>query len=220
LSAAGQAKLDSLQKALYARPALQLEMAGGIDPEGDREGLRRAALEKQIRERQWQKLNQIERETNAADQLVLTPEVRAQGLKALYDEAVAGGKINAQSIAANTNQATLVTGVLPTNQARPASMEKGATRLMMSPAAPSAAAPVSSARPARSVQPQDTMETVLLATCPVTDEDLETLAAARAKAVQDYLIGTGKVETGRLFLKSGNAENLRRDGSRAWLQLR
>jgi flagellar motor protein MotB len=49
---------------------------------------------------------------------------------------------------------------------------------------------------------------------------LETLAAARAKAVQDYLIGTGKVETGRLFLKSGNAENLRRDGSRAWLQLR
>jgi hypothetical protein len=48
---------------------------------------------------------------------------------------------------------------------------------------------------------------------------LETLAENRAKAVQAYLVGTDKVAVARIFLKAGAAENLRRDGSRAYLQL-
>ena len=47
------------------------------------------------------------------------------------------------------------------------------------------------------------MEAVLLATFPVSQNDLETLAASRAKAVQAYLLQTGKVEASRLFLKEG-----------------
>ena len=62
------------------------------------------------------------------------------------------------------------------------------------------------------------MEAVLLATFPVTDADLATLAANRAKAVQTYLIETGKVEASRIFLKAGGVDALRRDGSRAYLQ--
>jgi hypothetical protein len=214
LSAADITKLDSLQKALYARPALQLEIAGAIDPDSDREGLRHRALEKQVRERQWQKLNQVERATNAVDQLVLTPEAHAQWVKQLYDEALAGGKINTPSIVADTNLTT--TAPVPP---KPVTMKKGAAQLRLSPFITKNTAPVSTTGP-KPIPPQDTMETVLLATFPVTDEDLEALASARAKAVRDYLAGTGKVETGRLFLKSGNADNLRRDGSRVWLQLR
>jgi len=218
LSTADKAKLDSLQKALYARPALQLEIAGGIDPDGDRDGLRRAALEKQIRERQWQQLNQAERATNTANQLVLTPEARAQWVKALYDEAVTSGKINTQFIAANTNLTVSMSA--PVTQLKPARIEKGATYLKSSRVRAQKTVTASTITPPGLVPPQNAMETALLTTFPATDEDLEALASTRAKAVRDYLVGVGKVETGRLFLKSDNAENLRRDGRRAWLQLR
>ena len=57
----------------------------------------------------------------------------------------------------------------------------------------------------------------MLATFLVNDDDLETLAASRAKAVQDYLLASGKVTAGRLFLKQGE---LRRDGSKVILSFR
>ena len=56
LTAVDKQKLDSLVKGLYARPALQLEISGSIDPDGDREGLQRAALDREIRTRIWMKL--------------------------------------------------------------------------------------------------------------------------------------------------------------------
>jgi hypothetical protein len=64
------------------------------------------------------------------------------------------------------------------------------------------------------------MEAVLLATFPVSQGDLETLAANRAKAVQTYILQTGKVEASRLFLKADAAEGVRGDGSRVYLQFR
>ncbi len=53
---------------------------------------------------------------------------------------------------------------------------------------------------------------------PGNDEDLEALAAARAKSGGGLPVAGGKVEAGRLFLKSSQAENLRKDGSRTYLQ--
>jgi hypothetical protein len=218
LTAADRQKLDTLQKALFARPALKLEITGGVDPDGDREGLQRAALDREIRARLWQKLNQNERATNAVEQLALTPEIRARGLKQIYDAAVASGKINAEFIAAHTNLAAFAASILP-KPARPAAAAKGATLLVN----PSTAAPKPEAAganyPSRLTPPPDATEAVLLATVSVTDEDLETLAAARAARVRDYLVETGKVEASRVFLKSGQTESFRKDGSRAWLQL-
>jgi len=68
------------------------------------------------------------------------------------------------------------------------------------------------------VPPPDPIEAILLTTYQVSDADLETLAANRAKAAQNYLIDTGKVEAARIFLKAGGVQTLRRDGSRAYLQ--
>jgi hypothetical protein len=50
ISQASQAKLDKLATALKDRPALKLDIVGRVDPEFDRDGLRREAVERLIRE--------------------------------------------------------------------------------------------------------------------------------------------------------------------------
>jgi hypothetical protein len=52
LTPADQAKLNSLAKGLYARPALGLEISGSVDEAADRAGLQRAALDQDIRTRE------------------------------------------------------------------------------------------------------------------------------------------------------------------------
>jgi hypothetical protein len=66
----------------------------------------------------------------------------------------------------------------------------------------------------------DPMEQALLATMPVTDSDLQTLASDRAKAVRTCIILTGKVEPERLFLTESQSGGVKTDGARAYLQLR
>jgi hypothetical protein len=206
--------LDSLVKALVARPALKVEIAGSIDPDGDREGLQRAALDQEIRTRKWLHLRKSEQATNSAAQLVLTPGDRAHYVKKLYGEALAAKKITPELIAANTNLAAYAAQVLPRNLP----VKKGAEMLLPPSAARTKAG--SHVKPmTKLVPPPEPLEAVLLATIPVGDSDLETLAENRAKAVQAYLVGTDKVAVARIFLKAGAAENLRRDGSRAYLQL-
>ena len=69
-------KLDSLVKGLYERPGLQLEIAGSVDPVADRDGVRRVALEKQLRTAKWQSLRKSERTTMTPEQMSLTPDER------------------------------------------------------------------------------------------------------------------------------------------------
>ncbi|MGH7976406.1 MAG: DUF748 domain-containing protein [Limisphaerales bacterium] len=208
-------KLDVLAKALFERPGLNLEISGSIDPDGDREGLQRIALDREIREKVWMKLRKSERATNSVEQISISPDERASWIKKLYGEAVANGKITPQLIAANTNLAAYVADVLPKKQ-----IFKGATLLVNATKnktkQTSAAA---SAYKTKLVPPPDPMEALLLATFPVSKNDLKVLADNRAKTVQDYFLQTGKVAASRLFLKEGKVESLRSDGSRVYLQL-
>jgi hypothetical protein len=219
LSPDNEKKLDSLVKGLYERPGLQLEIAGSIDPEADRDGLRRASLDKQIRTGQWQSLGKSERATTTPDQLTLTPAERAAWVKKFYGEAVSKGVINPAFIAANTNLAAIVAQIKPSS----AEIEKGATILMKgSPATapkPSKATATATyqAKPVASADPK---EALLLATIPVTDGDFEALASDRAKAVRAYILQTGKVEAARLFLAENQSGGVRSDGSRVYLQFR
>jgi hypothetical protein len=210
-------KLDSLEKGLYARPGLKLEISGAVDSEGDREGLQRAALDREIRARIWKALPLAEQATNPVDLIALTPDLRAGWIKTLYAEAEAEGKITPQLIAADTNLAAYASEVLPQRQ-QAVENEKGATQLVNSDQTQTAKQAGAAGYKTKLVPPPDPMEALLLATYPITDSDLETLAAKRAKAVQAYLLLSGKVEASRLFLKQ--AEKLRTDGSRAWLQFR
>jgi hypothetical protein len=214
LTAVDRQKLDSLVKGLYERPGLQLEISGSVDPDGDREGLQRAALDKQIRTRLWMKLPKLEQATNPVDQIVLTPEERARWVKKFYGEAVADGKITPQLIAANTNLALYAAQVLP----RKLTAEKGATKLIRSEKSATKNQSAATFYQTKLVPPPDPMEAVLLATFPVAESDLEVLSARRAKAVQSYILQTGNVEASRLFLKESQTAGLRSDGSRVYLQ--
>jgi hypothetical protein len=216
LTAPDKQKLDSLAKGLYARPALQLEISGSVEPEGDREGLQRAALDREIRTRLWMKLRKAEQATNSVDQIALTPDDREHYIRKLYAEAEAEGKITPQLIAANTNLAAYAAQVLP----RKVIAEKQATQLMHSKKSAVKSQSAGAAYQTKLVPPPDPMEAVLLATFPIGQNDLEALAANRAKAVQAYLLQMGKVEASRLFLKTGAAESVRSDGSRVYLQFR
>ena len=216
LPAADTPKLDKLAKALYARPALQLEIVGSVDPDGDREGLQRAALDRQIREKIWATLRQSVRATNSVDQIVLTPDERAHWVKKFYSEAEANGKITPELIATHTNLAAYAADVLP----RKLAIEKGATMLLKSGRAAKEQPPGGPVYHTKLVPPPDPKEAVLLATYPVAENDLEALAANRAKAVREYLLQAGKVEASRLFLKEDQAAGLRGDGSRVYLQFR
>ncbi len=217
LTTADKQKLDSLVKGLDARPALQLEISGSVEPDGDREGLQRAALDREIRTRIWMKLRKAEQATNSVDQIVLTPDDRAYWVKKIYAEAEAAGKITPELIAANTNLAAYAAAVLPRRMA----IEKGATQLMQhKKSAVNNQSAAGTSYQTKLVPPPDPMEALLLAISPVGQNDLEALAANRAKAVQAYILQIGKVEASRLFLKAGAAEGVRSDGSRVYLQFR
>ncbi|MBZ5640158.1 MAG: DUF748 domain-containing protein [Acidobacteriia bacterium] len=49
LDAPAKSKLESLEKALYDHPALKLEITGHVDPEKDREGLRRLLFDRKVK---------------------------------------------------------------------------------------------------------------------------------------------------------------------------
>src|SRR5208282_4497229 len=218
LSLANEKKLDSLVNGLYERPGLQLEIAGSVDAEADRDGLRRVNLDKQIRTREWASLRKSERAATTPDQLVLTPEQHAAWVKKLYGEAVGKGVINPAFIAANTNLAAVAA------QIKPAAVEteKGATFLMkgMPSTAPQSAKTATASSHVQATRPSDPKEILLLASIPVTDNDFAALAADRAKTVRTYILATGKVEAGRLFLTENKTGGVRSDGSRAYLQFR
>ena len=217
LSPANEKKLDSLVKGLYERPGLQLEIAGSVDSEADRDGLRQASLEKQIRTRDWASLRKSERAATTPDQLVLTPEQHAAWVKKIYSEAVGKGVINPAFIAANTNLMALAAQIKPSNP----EAEKGATYLVKGlPAASKSAKATAAASRAQATAPADPKEMLLLASIPITDNDFAALASDRAKAVRTYILTTGKVEAGRIFLTENKTGGTRSDGNRAYLQFR
>ncbi len=207
LTEEGKSKLDLLAKALYERPSLELEIGGSIDREADLDGLQRAAIDKEIRQRLWQKLRQAEQATNSVDQLAIPPEDREHWVQKLFAAAHSDGKITEQLLAANTNLAAFTAQILP----RTAPDTHGAT--LLSPPVVSASEESVRAYQTKLVPPPSPQEAVLLTTFMVGENDFQTLAAARAKAVQSYLLQTGQVEAGRLFLTT----TVRTDGSRAFL---
>jgi hypothetical protein len=129
-------------------------------------------------------------------------------------EAFAAGKITPALVAANSNLAAYAAQA---TASAPSIKKGGALLLMRTPPART----ISAGKPVTAlVPPPNPMEALLLATFPVSNDDLAALAARRAEAVQGYLLQTGKVEANRVFVTAGGAENFRRDGRRAYLQFR
>ncbi len=215
LSAAGKEKLKALAKSLVEKPALALEIVGSVDPDADREGLQRAAIDREIKQRVWQRLSKVEQARTNLDDIVVLPGKRPRWIEKFYSEAVVKKIITPEMIAANTNVAAYAAEL-----ARNKPQAKGAALLAQAGALAEKKAAAKKAYQTK-LDPRPTPnEAVLMATFPVTPEALQTLASARAKAVQDYLLMNCKVDAFRLFLKQPEVGSVRGEGSKAFIEFR
>lgn len=214
LSDAGKKKLDVLVKALYNRPALQLQISGSVDRASDVDGLQRIAFDKELRTRRWMALSKSKQAQTTPDQMVLTPQQRAHWVTKLYDEALANGKITPELLEAHTNLAVIASRIKspPKNIKLAILLTKKSTPAQKGQGTP---APSASKLPPLA----DPQEALLTAMIPIADSDLEALAINRAKAVRGYILSSEKVEAKRLFLVQNPGGGLREDGSRVYLEL-
>lgn len=86
LEADGEKRLGILATALLERPGLTLEITGQADPQGDRQALALAFLDRQLRARKLGASAQKGQDSAALREIVLSPEERLQGLGALVKE--------------------------------------------------------------------------------------------------------------------------------------
>ena len=76
-------KLDAVAKALLDRPAIRIEMAPGWDAQKDGVALRKAALDRRVKEAKRASLG---KNAPALDQVTVSPEEYPRFLKAIYDQ--------------------------------------------------------------------------------------------------------------------------------------
>ena len=206
-------KLDTLSKALYQRPALNLEINGSVDPAQDRPALARIKLDQQIKSLWIKQLVDSGKPAVAINDLKLEPKDYERMVKKAYKQTF--GRYHATEftniiVAANgTNSGTLAPVSRPANLTQNNLSERGATLCSNPPPPPnqpskSLAKPIKSQSsvqqlPAEPLTELADMEAQLLRKVQVTDEDLLTLMQDRAKAVEAYLLNE-KVTAERLFI--------------------
>jgi len=78
-------KITTIGKALYDRPALKLDIEGYIDPENDKEGLKKADLNHRIKAQKLKEMLSKGGEQIALEQIQLTTEEYEKYLKQTYD---------------------------------------------------------------------------------------------------------------------------------------
>jgi hypothetical protein len=208
-------KLSKLTKALYERPALSLEISASVNPAADGDALTRQKLQDKLKSLRAQELAAQGKPVPSMSELSFEPGIYERLLRKAYEAAFQAKPERvmqeARAAAAATNAP--VTPATATLAARPAvEIEKGATRLAHgsssaapAPAPPAAATPASVGAPPPKPKSEvelvrEEMEQRLMATLPVTEDDLRELMQQRAQTVQKFLLDTGKVTADRLFL--------------------
>lgn len=81
-----ESKLDPLAKALHDRPGLKLDIAGQMDPDQDREGLKHVMLEQKIKAQKLKELQNKGGEAASADQVKVEPAEYAKYLAKAYKQ--------------------------------------------------------------------------------------------------------------------------------------
>jgi uncharacterized protein involved in outer membrane biogenesis len=84
LDAEGEAKLKSLAKALDERPGLKLDASGRIEPEADREALKRIAVERQVKAAKLKDSGGKAGDAASLDEVAIGPKEYEKYLTAAY----------------------------------------------------------------------------------------------------------------------------------------
>jgi len=201
-------KLDKLIKALEARPALNLEIAGSIDPVEDRDALARGLVQSQVKAARLGELSAIGRSPADADAFDPEPGDKERLLRALAsttfgtnltDAVQALAQRTATNIVASSRKPTRGGGVLsPLTGLFKSRQERAALAQARRQAKADAA--LLEASPELAALTTDAMEALLATRTDVPPERLRELMEARVQAVQTYLEASGQVSPERLLV--------------------
>ena len=86
-TATGQDTLTKLQSALVERPGIKLDITGRVDPEQDREGLRRYRFEQQVKVQKLKELVKQGASVASVDQISIDPKDYEKYLRLAYKDA-------------------------------------------------------------------------------------------------------------------------------------
>ncbi len=87
LDAAAQKKVEQLETALYSHPGLKLDITGRFDPEADKEGLKRALVEREVKAQRFKELLKKGQAPASVDAVQLTKEEYSKYLFEAYKHA-------------------------------------------------------------------------------------------------------------------------------------
>ena len=215
-------KLETVVKMLESRPALGVAIEGQYDGPADTYALQRIRLADQIRRKIWEQRHAVDPNIAPPDQLEISPEENLAMVRKLYDEKFPPGtefgeplpakpEVIAATAPAKPGFMKRVVNIITFQDARakkPA--EKDLTVLKEEYAETAKLA-------AEKGVPLEEMAGRLAQAVAVTDDDLRTLAAARAAIVRDYFLNEGKVTADRIFLTQGTDQAKMNKGPRVFL---
>ncbi|WP_414662320.1 DUF748 domain-containing protein [Horticoccus sp. 23ND18S-11] len=217
-------KLETMVKALTNRPGLSVDLQGSYDAAADGFALKRVKLTEQVRRAVWEAKRQSNPNIAPPDQLVISPEETAATLKTLYDAKFPPGTEFGTPL---PKPPAVVTPPPPpagffrrianaiTQQSKKdqrAAEQENAKRGADHAAAVAAAAATG--------VPLEEMTGRLAETVTIDDNDLRSLAQARAQRVRDYFTTVGKIDPERLFLAKDQTDAAKQGkGPRVFLGL-
>ncbi|MBX3751139.1 MAG: DUF748 domain-containing protein [Opitutaceae bacterium] len=225
LLATERPKLETLVKALGNRPGLSLDLEGAFDASADAYALKRVKLAERVRRSIWEAKHAADPNIPPPAQLAISPEEHAAKVKQLFDAQFPPGTefgtplpppptVVAPSPPPAGWFKRLVYAITFKAKRDQRAAEKENARLAAEREQAAAAAIAAGL-------PLEEMAGRLAETMSVSDEDLQALAQARARAVREYFVTTGGIAADRIFLAQAKAEaaNAAGKGPRVFLNL-
>jgi hypothetical protein len=201
-------RLATLSKALTNRPALSLGIEGGIDAAADTYALKRVKLAKRIRQQVWEARRAADPNIAPPDQLVIAPEENAAAVKRLFDSTFPPGTTFGTPLPPAPQPAPPPPGPPPGILQRLVYVvtfrkERDASAAQKQSERIAAEHEKAVAQAVAGGLPPEEMFGRLAESTAVTADDLDALAAARARHVRDQLVAAGHIAPDRLFLAKG-----------------
>ncbi len=216
-------KLETLAKALYAHPALSLEINGSVDTNRDLLPMAHLRLEEQLKSA-WVKEQQAAgKPAVSLEQVNLDPDERERLVKKMYKAQIGEYQPSQLTNSAGLNPETArlaallaVTAPEPSQLHGAVFLRKNAPKRKTTTPQPQAGEVAATRAPAvpltRDQLEQEDMEDQLAARIDITSDDFRELMQKRANRVQAYLLQTGKVTGDRLFVTAPKAVNASFEG--------
>jgi hypothetical protein len=180
-------KLDMLAKALFARPALELEITGSVDTTNDRVALATSKLHQQLKARRINELTAEGKITGSVDTFQIEPQDYERLIHITYLEVVGTKPVITTTPPSSTG---------PKQNFGPRKSSDGDAK-------PVSRLPPPVAKVLAGLTLADT-EARIIETIEVTPDDFRGLIQARADSVQKYLLQTGQVGAERIFIVAPN----------------